>query len=71
LVIVFLINGIIAVATLTSVDVTEGVIGGLVAAVLAWLSYRAAVTSARLYGTILNTIADLVTDPVAEPSTTI
>ncbi len=66
LVVVFLLDGVIAVAALAGVDVVEAVVSGVVAALLALLSYRAAVTSARLYGTMLNTIADLVDEETAQ-----
>lgn len=66
LVVVFVLGGAIAVAVLATVDAVEAVIAGAVAPVLAWLSYRAAVTSARHYGTMLQTIADLVGDATGD-----
>jgi hypothetical protein len=56
LVIVFVITGVSGVALLIGVDVTEAGAAGAAGVALAWLSYRAAVTSARVYGAFLTTL---------------
>jgi hypothetical protein len=59
LVLVFVIGGAAGAALLAGVGATPAAAFAGVAAVLAWVSYRAAVASARAYGGLLKTIADV------------
>jgi hypothetical protein len=56
LVLVFLVCGLSGVALLASVDALAAIAAGVAGSALAWLSYGAAVTSARAYGALLNTL---------------
>jgi hypothetical protein len=55
-VIVFFISGLAGIALLASVDAINAVAAASAGAALSWLSYRAAVTSARAYGAFLTTL---------------
>jgi hypothetical protein len=59
LVLVFVIGGAAGAALLAGVGATPAAAFAGAAAVLAWVSYRAAVASARAYGGLLKTIADV------------
>lgn len=61
LVAVFVLIGLFGAALLSSVDAVDAIGAGVIALALSWLSYRAAVTSARSYGSLLQSIADLST----------
>jgi hypothetical protein len=61
LVAVFVLIGLFGAALLSSVDAADAIGAGVVGLALSWLSYRAAVTSARNYGSLLQSIADLST----------
>jgi hypothetical protein len=59
LVVVFVLSGVVGVGLLADVNDLESAGAGVLAVALGWLSYRAAITSARYYGTLLGTIAEL------------
>jgi hypothetical protein len=65
LVIIFVLTGLSGVALLVGVDTTEAAAAGAAGVALAWLSYRAAVTSARAYGALLATLVQFDTQPPA------
>jgi hypothetical protein len=57
LVLVFSLIGLLSAGLLATVNTWwEALIGGFIGAALAWLSYRAAVTSARAYGSYLESL---------------
>jgi hypothetical protein len=58
LVIVFGVVGLTGVGLLAGIDWVEAAIFAGMGGLLAWLSYRAALTSARAYGSLLETLAD-------------
>jgi hypothetical protein len=60
LVLVFVVAGAASIPVLLGAGVSSGVIAGAVISAFAgsWIAYRAAVTSARAYGTLLTTIAE-------------
>jgi hypothetical protein len=62
LVYVFVVSGLTGVAVLATVDENAAqlvAVTGAITVVLTWLSYRAAIVSARGYGVLLETIAEL------------
>ena len=63
LVIVFSLCGVTAIGLLAGINAIQAALAGAVFALLVWLSYRAAVTSARAYGSILTAIAGASAPP--------
>ena len=61
--VVFVVSGVFAVVTFIGLSVWLLGATAVIALICSWLTYRAATTSARAYGTVLVTIAEM-----AEPT---